>query len=238
MLLIVSGVGPASVSVTVRVELDVPTVWLPKDRADGLKARAVPVAVIGTDNTGLIGSELVTTTDALRIPLRVGVTVTSSVQLVRAGSSTPHPFATSAKSEMLPRPIEMPLMINGASPLLERMRDCAALVVAMTWIPNINGTGRMLATGAIPLPLSATLCGLPGALSVTETMADLKPRASGLNAIEIAQLNPAATVRRQVVVLVKSVAFAPVITMLPIDVGAKPVLASVMVSPVLDVLTT
>lgn len=73
---------------------------------------------------------------------------------------------------------------------------------------------------------------------MTETMADLKPRARGLNAIEIAQLNPAATVRRQVVVLVKSVAFAPVITMLPIDVGAKPVLASVMVSPVLDVLTT
>src|SRR3954454_19676400 len=83
---------------------------------------------------------------------------------------------------------------------------------------------------APPVPASANWCGLPGALSVIVTLAVRAPEAPGVNVTEIEQEAPAASVLGligQLFVCAKSLAFAPVIAMLPIDSGALPTLVSV-----------
>jgi hypothetical protein len=70
-----------------------------------------------------------------------------------------------------------------------------------------------LTIGAVPVPLSGMLCGLPAALSVIETVADRAPLAVGLKVTVIVQLELAATLAPQVFVCEKSPLFAPVMVM-------------------------
>ena len=51
---------------------------------------------------------------------------------------------------------------------------------------------------ATPVPLSATICGLPGALSVTETVPFRLPDALGVNVTLMVQAAPDARVEPQV----------------------------------------
>src|SRR5258707_4760106 len=76
----------------------------------------------------------------------------------------------------------------------------------------------------LPVPVRATECGLPVALSTTEITAVRVPTAVGVNTTLIVQFPPAVTARSQVFDWEKSPAFAPVIVMLEIDNGALPVL--------------
>jgi hypothetical protein len=64
-----------------------------------------------------------------------------------------------------------------------------------------------------PFPLNATVCGLPGALSVIVRAADRAPAAVGLKVTLIVQVAPAATDVPQVLTAVKSVLLAPAITL-------------------------
>ena len=64
---------------------------------------------------------------------------------------------------------------------------------------------------AAPVPLRATVCGVPVALSAIDRLAASAPAAAGLNSTETVQVAPAASVAAQVVAdFRKDVALAPV----------------------------
>jgi hypothetical protein len=132
MLLIVSGVGPALLIVTECEELEVPTVWLAKATAAGLRLTAVPVPVKGTVRTGLTGSEDAMVRTAVRAPLAAGVKLTVKEQMFRAATGAEHVPGAKAKSDAFAPPIEMLLIRRVASPLLETTRVWGALGVAIT----------------------------------------------------------------------------------------------------------
>ena len=77
--------------------------------------------------------------------------------------------------------------------------------------------------GAVPVPVSVVLCGLPDALSVTVTEPDRVPMAVGVKVALIVQLEPAASVVPQLFVWAKS----PETVIAEIDSGAEPVFESV-----------
>jgi len=97
---------------------------------------------------------------------------------------------------------------------------------------NVNVVGLNVAMGALaaePVPESATVCGLPAALSATLRFAARAPTAFGANFTLIAQLALAARLAGHVLVWVKSAAFAPVMEIPVIVSAALPVFVSVTV---------
>lgn len=86
-------------------------------------------------------------------------------------------------------------------------------------------------TGAVPVPVSGTLCGDVGSLSVTVMLADSAACVEGVNVTLMVQEVPAASVEPelgQVLVCEKSAAFAPVDAMLVMVSAAVPVFVRVM----------
>ena len=81
----------------------------------------------------------------------------------------------------------------------------------------------------MPAPLSATVCGLPEALSLTASVAERAPRALGVKVTLIVQLAPAATPEPQLLVSAKSPLLSPVSAMLDTLRGALPLLVTVTV---------
>ena len=90
-------------------------------------------------------------------------------------------------------------------------------------MPKLRDVGAKLTAGAVPVPVSETVCGLPLALSVTETAPVREPVAVGVKITEIVHVPAAATVAPQVLVWLKS----PLAAMLVIVSAADPVLVSV-----------
>ena len=90
-------------------------------------------------------------------------------------------------------PIE--LIVSAAVPELVKVTFCEALEVPTGCWPKPRLVGASVTAGAVatPVPLSATECGLPGALSETVTEAVRDPAAVGVNVTEIVQLAPAAS---------------------------------------------
>jgi len=75
----------------------------------------------------------------------------------------------------------------------------AALVEPTATLPKLRLVGK-IATGTIPVPLSATVCGLPLALSVmVNDSAGTAPAAVGVSVTETVQEAPTASVLPQVV---------------------------------------
>ena len=105
-------------------------------------------------------------------------------------------------------------------------------------MPKLDEVGEKLIWGAVPVPLSATVCGEPEALSLTEMDALRLPVADGVNVTWMVQLpEPAATVE-QLFVCEKSEALVPVIvTLLMVNV-AVPGLVTVIDSAALPVLSS
>ncbi len=64
--------------------------------------------------------------------------------------------------------------------------------------------------GAVPVPLKLAVCGVPGSLSETDTVAVLVPVAVGVNVTLIVQDAPAASELPQLFVWAKSELFVPV----------------------------
>jgi hypothetical protein len=79
------------------------------------------------------------------------------------------------------------------------------------------------------VPESATVCGLPEALSVRLTLAVNDPLATGVKVTLMAQLAPAATLVPQLLLSPKSLGFVPASAMLLTLRAALPVLLKVMV---------
>ena len=61
------------------------------------------------------------------------------------------------------------------------------------WLPKLTLVGVRLTTGAVPVPVRLTVCGLPMALSAIVTEAVRVPAVVGVNVTLIVQLPPAAT---------------------------------------------
>src|SRR6516164_3978540 len=92
------------------------------------------------------------------------------------------------------------------------MTPCALLVVWTNWVGNVRVEVDRVMFGplASPLPLSATLCGLPTPLSEMDREAELGPTWPGVNLTLTVQCAPLARVELQLFVSPKSLGFVPV----------------------------
>jgi hypothetical protein len=87
--------------------------------------------------------------------------------------------------------------------------------------------------GAVATPVSEHVCGEPGALSLTESVAVSVPAAVGSRVIEMVHEAPATSVPPQLLVTAKDALLVPVRLMLVMVSAALPVLVSVAVCAVL-----
>ena len=122
---------------------------------------------------------------------------------------------------------EKPVIVKLAFPVLVRVTDCAVLVVLTPWLAKVRLLAERLTAGALPVPVSATVCGLPGSESAMLTEAVRVPEAVGAKVTEIVQLAPCASELPQAFVCEKSAALAPVMLMLLMVKLALPVLLRV-----------
>jgi len=101
----------------------------------------------------------------------------------------------------------MPAMLSEVVAVFVTVTASPALLVFTSWVANVRLAGASLAT--VPVPLRETLCGLPDALSVTDSFPVRVPICVGLKLMLIVQLAPAARLEPQVWVWLKS----PVVAM-------------------------
>jgi hypothetical protein len=94
----------------------------------------------------------------------------------------------------------------------------AALVLPTVWLEKVKLAGLKLRTAPVPVPESETVCGLPGALSLIDSVPVRVPVAVGVKVTDIVQFAPAARDVVQAVVFAKS----PVIVILMPVSGALP----------------
>jgi hypothetical protein len=108
---------------------------------------------------------------------------------------------------------------------------CAGLFVPTDCDANVRLAGVSATVGAepaVPVPLKATVCGLPLALSAMETEAVRVPAAVGLNVTLIVQLALAAIPVPHVLVWLKSTGSVPEKLILEMVSVAVPLLVNVM----------
>jgi hypothetical protein len=186
----------------------------------------LPVALSATDS------------DALRAPVADGVKVTLIMQFAPAATLVPQLLVCAKLVGFVPVR-EMLVIVKAAVPVFDNVTGLAALVVFVVWFPNANEVGEKLTAGveATPVPVRATVCGLPVALSATDSDALRAPVAAGLKVTLMVQFAPAAKLVPQVLVCAKSAGFVPVNEMLLIANAAVPVFESVTVFAALVVLT-
>ena len=169
---------------------------------------------------------------ALRLPLAEGVKVTETVQVAFTASVAGllGQVFVCAKSAALVPANAMPLIVKGAVPLFVSVTDFAALVAPTSCDPKLKLAGDRLTAGAVPVPLTPTLCGLPAASSLIPTLALRLPVAAGVKLTVIVQVALTASVagpEGQVFVCAKSAEFVPATAMLLIVSGAVPLFVSV-----------
>ena len=180
--------------------------------------------------------------EAVRVPVAVGVKVTVIVQLLDGATAaplqvslSPSPEPTPAKSPALVPVMETVLTLSVLVPLLVRVTVRAELVVLRVWLLKSRLVGERLTVAAVPLPLKGTVCGLPAALSLMLSKAFRLPVAVGVKVTLMVQLPPAATEVPQLLLCAKSPALLPVSEMPLIVNAALPVLLSVTACPALVV---
>src|SRR5690348_2228845 len=171
----------------------------------------------------------------VRGPAMVGLNVTVTVQLPPTATDPPQvlPAVKSLESGTFIAATE-----KGWVPVFVSVSDCGADAIPRTWFPNESDCGDGVTGGpgaAVPVPDSATVCGVPDASSVIVSDAARAPVAVGLKVTVAVQLAPAARLPGQVFVCAKSPAFAPVSAMLLIVKANAPVFVSVTACPALVV---
>jgi len=90
----------------------------------------------------------------------------------------------------------MSVIVSGAVPVFFTVELWTALLVPTCCDPKLRleGVSVTAGAGAVPVPLSATLCGLPVASSATWMLAVRVPAALGVNVVEIVQVALTASV--------------------------------------------
>ncbi len=127
---------------------------------------------------------------------------------------------------------EMPMfeMMRFPEPVFVTVMACGAELVPTPVEPKVTdgGLSMMAAVGTTPVPVRATVCGDPGALSVTCTDAERTPPASGEKVTLIVQLAPPPKLPPQLLVWEKSPGFVPMRVMPEIVVTPFPLFVTVM----------
>ena len=178
-------------------------------------------------SSGLVGSESVIRSVALRVPLALGANLTLMVQLLPEAWLVPQVLVCVKSAELVPVN-EMELMVRVAGPTFVRVTVWAALVVPTVWAEKLKLVG--LKVTIVPVPLSATVCGLPKALSLKVRLAVRVPATDGRKVTLTVQEDPAVSVvPHEFDGIAKSAALAPVILMLLMLRVAVPVFLSVTV---------
>src|ERR1700758_5272172 len=112
----------------------------------------------------------------------------------------------------------MLLMMSGAVPVLDTVTCCVGLVVRIGWLPNASALVESESTGATPVPVSVTICGLVGSEFLIVSVPVSTPVAVGPNLTLIRQLRPGARLPPQLVLSEKLALHAklsPVIVVVP-----------------------
>src|SRR6185312_11102868 len=171
-----SAAEPVLVRTALCAPLAAPTTVAGKFRLEGarLAPGALPVPVRVTIWEPPLASS-VTVTVPVRVPVAVGVKVTPRLQLLPAGTTVQLPLV--AKSPVA----AMPLMCRSEVPVLRTVTVWPVLVVPTTCPPNTREVGVTSTPGAVPLPVSETNCGDPGALSLICSEPVRLPTAVGEN---------------------------------------------------------
>ena len=162
------------------------------------------------------------------LPVAVGVKVTLMVQLAAGATEVPQVlvWAYCVLAAMLVR-------LSAAVPGFDSVTVCAALLMPTAWLANVRLVGEKLTLDAAPVPVSATVCGLPVALSVTVIVPGWLPVAVGVKVTLMVQLAAGATEVPQVLVW----AYCVLAVMLVRFSNAVPVLVRVTVCAALAVFT-
>jgi sorbitol-specific phosphotransferase system component IIC len=235
MPVMVNGALPVLLSVTVCAAEVVPAVAEKlsdegESEATGRGAAVpVPLRLIICGETAALS---VTSRLPVTLPAMAGEKVTEMVQLAPAPSDGPQLLVS------LNRPISgelgavMPVMVNGALPVLLSVTVCAAEVVPAV-AEKLSDEGESEATGrgaAVPVPLRLIICGEPVALSVTRMLPVTPPVVTGAKVTEMAQLVPAASDAPQLLVSLNRPTRGELGAEMPVMVsGTLPVLLSVTV---------
>lgn len=174
---------------------------------------------------------------AVRVPLTVGLNTTLAEQLADGARLVPQVVLLMAKSPGFAPPMAMLLIaIEDPVPLV-KFADWAALVddTAVAANPSAVGDTVTLPPGAgLPVPESATICGLLLAVSDTVRVAVRDPPAPGLKSRATLQVPDAARLDPQVLLeMRKSPGSAPVTAMLLMVMDEPVPLVSTSVSTVL-----
>jgi hypothetical protein len=218
------------VTVIVWAALVVPTSWDPKASVAGERVSAGPVPVpVKATLRGVPGALSVIVTAAVRTPAAVGVNVTAMAQDALTARLEPQ-VVVRAKSALLVPVIVLEVSVSAAVPVLVTVTDWLMLDVPTGWLAKVRLVADSVTAGVpVAVPVSATVCGLPAALSVMATAAVRVPVTVGVNVTETVQEALAARLVPQVVVRAKSPLFVPVTTMLLIVITALPVFVIVTV---------
>src|SRR5438876_902737 len=86
------------------------------------------------------------------------------------------------------------LIGNSGSAVCVSVTVIGVLVVASSWLPKSRLVGANPTPGAVPFPLSVMICGLPPALSVSDSVPVRAPEAVGVKVTLMVQVAPAAKV--------------------------------------------
>src|SRR5437870_757072 len=86
------------------------------------------------------------------------------------------------------------LIVKAAAPVFVSVTVIGALVVASSWLPKSRLVGANPTPGAVPFPLSVMICGLPPALSVSDSVPVRAPEAVGVKVTLMVQFAPAGKV--------------------------------------------
>jgi hypothetical protein len=184
---------PVLLRVAVWAALVVLTDWRAKVRLVGerLAAGAVPVPERATV-WGLPLALSLMLTQAVRVPLAVGVKVTLIVPLAPAATELPQVLVWAKSPASVP--VTDSLVISKTPlPTFPTVTVWAALVVPAGRLANESVVGERLICGRIPTPVRLTFWRAGEALSEMMRLAMCRPLVSGVKVILIVQLAPAAT---------------------------------------------
>ena len=198
--LMLVAVGPGFDRVTGCEPLALPSACAAKLSAAGVAFRtfAPPVPVSDTV-CGLPEALSVMVRVPVRVPVAVGVNVTLTVQLVLTARLVPQ-LLLCAKSPLA----VMLAMFAAAVPVFDTVTGCDALLLPSTCAAKVSVLVDTAITGAVPVPVSETVCGLFEALSVMVSAPVREPLAVGVNVTLTVQLELAPTLAPQLLVCAKS----------------------------------
>jgi hypothetical protein len=186
---------------------------------------AVPLKATDCGELGALSARV---NAAVKDPAAVGENVTEKVQLALIASDAPQVVVCANTLEFAPLRAKL-VKLSAAFPVFVRVTVCATLVPATKEL-KVSAEGERStagAGGAVAVPLSMTLCGVPEALSARYSDAVELAAIDEIKVTEILQLAPAANEVPQVLVSAKLLAPLPLMVMVLIERAALPVLVSV-----------